>query len=277
MKKISYLSGILIVAMVISLTGCKKDKPETKELVVIKRSTGMLSTVNKTNGTLTDRFVITYNNVALTGLRGLVYDPATGKCFAGSTNDGDGYLYSIDLSTHEATLLNDNADGDWDAIADMVIASDGNILSEIYSSTLDNSALVKFNKVSGDAGTHNSLTDGTNEIWSTGGLCYGASDSQLLIGGDTEIYLSNLTGTVSATIPIIGTANIDDDETYIMDLEKDDDGTVYGMAYEYNDQNQYLVKINTATGALTEIKLLVSGSNSTLFHCLAIIPGSKLE
>jgi hypothetical protein len=62
-----------------------------------------------------------------------------------------------------------------------------------------------------------------------------------------------------------------------MDLEKDDDGTVYGMAYEYNDQNQYLVKINTATGALTEIKLLVSGSNSTLFHCLAIIPGSKLE
>jgi len=247
------------------------------ELVVIKRSTGMLSTVNKTTGTLTDKFAITYNDVALTGLRGLVYDQTTGKCYAGSTNSGDGYFYSIDLSTGEATLLNDNADGDWDAIADLVIASDGNILSVIYSGVVGNSALAKFDKVSGNSGTHYSLLDGEDEIWSTGGLCYGTSTSQLIIGGETELYVSNLTGTISETIPIVGTANIDDTETYMMDFEKDDDGTVYGMAYEYNDQNQYLVTVNTQTGALTEIKLLVNGANSTLYHCMALIPESKLQ
>ena len=52
---------------------------------------------------------------------------------------------------------------------------------------------------------------------------------------------------------------------------------VFALVYEYNDENQYLVKLNTSTGAITEIKLMASGSNSELYHCLALIPENKLD
>jgi len=268
-----------MVISAILLSGCKKkdkDNPEVNDLVVIKRSTGVLYKVDKTNGSLTEIMTITFAGEPLTGLRGLVYDPVSGKCFSGATNAGNGNFYSIDLSTGAATLLNDNANGDWDAIADLVIAPDGNILSLIYSNIYGNSALAIFNKTTGNEGTHKDLTDGTDEIWSPGGLIYGSDNTKLIVGGETCVYLSNLNGVVSDTLNTIGTVNIDDSETYVMDMEKVDND-VFGLVYEYNDQVQYLVKVNTQTGALTEIKVMASGSNSNFYHCLALIPDSKLK
>ena len=279
MRKLSNLFGVTILLVMILLSGCKKDKEDTTvdQLVMVKRATGKMYTVNMTTGAMTEVMTLTYNDAPLTGLRGLVYDPATGKCFAGATNQGNGNFYSINLATGAATLLNDNANGDWDAIADLVIAPDGNILSLIYSNIEYNSALAVFNKVSGDDGTHKILIDGTSqdELWSPGALIYGSSEAQLIVGGESEIYFSNLEGVVSSYTSLVPTANIDDSETFVMDMEKVG-STVYAMLYEYNDGNQYFVKLNTSTGVITEIKLIASGENSELYHCMALIPGDKL-
>ncbi len=279
MKKPIYFFGLAFLMAVLVLSGCKKDEETVADkLVVVKRSSGVMYTVNKTSGELTQVMNLTYNNEPLTGLRGLVYDPDTKKCYAGATNQGNGNFYSINLSTGEATLLNDNEDENWDAIADMVIAPDDNILAIIYSNTEGNSALSIFNKSTGVSGTHKAIYDVAEdeELWSPGALIYGSSQSQLIIGGYNSVYVSNLDGEVSAIIPIGNTANIDDDEIYVMDMEKVG-SSVFALVYEDNDEDQYLVKVNTSTGAITEVKLMVSGSNSELYHCLALIPENKLD
>lgn len=281
MKKFSLMAGLLLLMAITILQGCKKDKdkddPGDDSLVMVKRSTGVMYTVNSSTGSMTELMTLKYNGMPLTGLRGLVYDPATDKCYAGATNQGGGYFYSIDLATGEATLLNDNSEDDWDAIADLIIAPDNNIMAVIYSNIEYNSALAIFNKSTGVSGTHKTIyyVAEDDDLWSPGALTYGSSQSQLIIGGYNSIYVSNLDGAVSAIIPIGTTANIDDDEIYVMDMEKVG-STVYALVYEYNDEDQYLVKINTSTGTITEIKNIASGSNSNLYHCLAFIPEDKL-
>jgi len=66
-------------------------------------------------------------------------------------------------------------------------------------------------------------------------------------------------------------------DIYIMDLEKDSDGTVFAIVYDDEDSVQYLVKLDIASGNLTELKELARDSNSNFYHCLALIPTSKLN
>lgn len=279
MKKAIYAFGCLIAALTLTLSGCKKDDPEVLKLVVVKRSSGVLYTVDKTSGALTEIMTLMYNNVPLTNLRGLVYDKATGKCFASATNTGDGILYSIDISTGVATILNDNADYNWDAIADLVIAPDGNILSVIYSNLESQSALLVFNKTTGVEGTHMPLLDAEDaEVWSPGGITYGSDNSHLIIGGENEIYFSNMSGAISSSKVLQQTANMNPDgDMRVMDLEKDTDGAIYAMVYEDSDNVEYIVKVNTETGVLTEITDIATGNASALYHCMALIPESKLK
>jgi hypothetical protein len=281
MKKI-YLFVILIAATTILFTGCDKDKDETQSLVMIKRSTGVLYSVDRSTGAMTEKMTIMYNSNALTGLRGLVYDPETGKCFAGATNSGDGKFYSIDLSTGTATLLNDNSEEDWDAIADMVMAQDGNVLAIIWSNLEDGHAVATINKSTGAVGTHHLITESGSDIYSGGGICYGSNNSTILIGGEeSEIYTSGLTGgNILSKITLVPTSSMTPDgELYVMDLEKDTDGTVFAIVYDDGDEDnvQYFVKVNTSTGGLTEIRELGSGGNTNFYHCMALIPESKLN
>lgn len=280
MKKLNYVIAMLVAGLMMVQTGCNKDddkEPTGIKLVVVKRSTGDLYTVDKTSGDLTEIGSLTINGDSLIGLRGLVYDPDTEKCYGGATNDGGRGFYSINIKTGVATLLNEDTDEDWDGIADMILAADGNILANIYSNTVGNSALVVFNKSTGEDGTHNMIRVGDDDdIWSPGGLTYGSSASQVIIGGDHEIYFASTAGLVSDTTVLIATANIDDDDLYVMDLEKDTDGTVFAMLYEYSDRTQHLVKLNTSTGEITELSVLTTGGISTGYHCLAFIPASKL-
>lgn len=278
MKKIIYLIALLVVGLMVVQTGCNKDKdtPKGTKLVVVKRSTGDLYAVDKTTGDLTKIGSLTIDGEPLTGLRGLVYDPDTEKSYGSATGQGGGCFYSINISTGVATLLNGNPDNDWDGIADMILASDGNILTNLYSNIVGNSALVVFNKSTGDDGTHNEINDGDDEVWSPGGLTYGSSASQVIIGGENEIYFASTAGLVSDTTVLIPTVNIDDDDVYVMDLETDSDGAVFAMLYEYDDEVQYLVKLNTSTGEIAEMSILTTSGISNGYHCLAFIPASKL-
>jgi len=278
MKNLNCLITLLIAGLMFVQTGCNKDedKPAVIKLVVVKRSTGVLYTVDKSTGNLTQIGALTYNSEPLTGLRGLVYDPDTEKCYGGATDDGGGGFYSINISTGVATLLNDDPDDDWYGIADLLMAVDGNILASLYSKMTGNSSLVIFNKATGEDGTHNSITDGDDELETSGGLTYGSSATELILGGFDEIYYSSLTGLVSDTIPLIKTVNIDK-FVAVMDLEKDSDETVFAMLYEYDDDTQYLVKLNAGTGEISELSVLTTeGIKTGGYHCLAFIPESKL-
>ena len=277
MKKTLYtLTVIMLIASMAYFTGCSKDDSSPDQvLVLVKRSNGKLFSVNKSTGALTEIGLLTYEGDSLSGLRGLIYDPATGKAYAGATNDGGGYFYSIDLKSGVATLLNDNAESNWDGIASTLVCGDS-IITNMYSRIVSGSALTRFSKTSGNYGIHRLLNDGNGgEIWSPGGMCYGSNSSQLVIGGNNEIYLSNLSGVVSDTIPLVKTTNIDDTDVYVMTIAKES-STYYAIIFEYNQGNQYLVKINTATGVITEMGLLVNGSNSNFYHCLALVPADKL-
>ncbi|MBN2633630.1 MAG: PepSY domain-containing protein [Bacteroidales bacterium] len=66
-------------------------------------------------------------------------------------------------------------------------------------------------------------------------------------------------------------------DIYVMDLEKDDDGTIYAIVYDDEDSVQYFVKVDLNTGNLTEIKELARDSNSNFYHCMALIPANKLN
>ncbi len=278
MKKITYFFALLFAGVMLVQTGCNKDEdtPKGIKLVVVKRSTGDLYTVDKTTGDLTEIGSLTINGEPLTGLRGLVYDPDTEKCYGGATNHGGRGFYTINIKTGVATLLNEDTAEDWDGIADMILAADGNVLVNLYSNIVGESALVVFDKTTGDDGTHNEINDGDEDIWSTGGLTYGSSASQVIIGGNHEIYFANTTGLVSDTTALLPTANIDDEDVHVMDLEKDTDGTIFAMLYEYHDMDQYLVKLNTNTGEITELSVLTTAGILTGYHCLAFIPASKL-
>lgn len=279
MKK--FISIFIFAAFAaVLITGCKKDEDEGLTLVMVKRSSGVMYAIDKATGDMTAKMTIMYNGNALTGLRGLVYDPETGKCYSGATNSGDGRFYSIDLSTGEATLLNNNPDGDWDAIADLVVTSTGTIYGMIYSNIISGSAITTINKTTGALGTHYPFEDNGDELYTSGGLCFGDNQSTLLIGSDeTCIYKCGLTGgQILATYPIYHSENMNDiGDIYVMDLEKDTDGTLYAIVYDDEQTVQWLVKVNLATGELTEIKELASEENSNFYHCLALIPSSKLN
>lgn len=269
----------LILIVVFSVFSCSKDDSDSVEmsLVVVKRADGTLYNVDKTTGDLTQIGVITYQDAPLAGLRCLIWDSKTGKAYAGSTNSDNGRLYSIDMKTGVATLLNDNDPENWDGIAGMLVSGDS-LLTNMYSDIVSNSALTKFSKTTGEFGVHRMIVAGQDEeddIWSPGGLIYGSNSSQLIIGGDSEVYISDLNGIVSDTIPLVPTTNIDDSDVYVMTLAKDN-SAVYGLFWEYNDNDQYLVKFDFKTGDITEIKFLVNGGNSALYHCLALIPEDEL-
>lgn len=273
------MKSALILIVVFSVFSCSKDDSDSVEmsLVVVKRADGSLYKVDKTTGDLTQIGAITYEEAPLTGLRCLIWDSKTGKAYAGSTNDGGGRLFSINMKTGVATLLNGNDDEDWDAIAGMLVSGDS-LLTNMYSNILGNSALTKFSKTSGEYGVHRMIVAGQDEeddIWSPGGLIYGSNNSQLIIGGDSEVYISDLNGVVSDTISLVPTTNIDDSDVYVMTLAKDN-SAVYGLFWEYNDKDQYLVKFDFKTGEITELKFLVNGGNTALYHCLALIPEGEL-
>lgn len=279
MKKFLPLIGLALIAFIaINFVGCSKDDSTTSvenKLVVVKRSNGKLFTVNKTTGDLTEIGHLTLDGDSLRGLRCLVYDPATGKAYAGSTNDDNGYLYSINLKTGVATILNDNPDGNWDAIAGLLVEGDS-LIANMYSNILYNSALTRFSKTSGEYGLHRMLMDvNEDDIWSVGGTIYGSDKSHLILGGVNELYYSNNQGVVTDTIALVPTTNINDEDLYVMAMAKEK-STVYSLIYEYNEQNHYLAKIDTETGDITEISLLIHGSNQVSYHCLAIIPENVL-
>lgn len=252
---------------------------EIMELVVVKRADGKLFKVNKTTGDLTEIIALVkgVGGPALTGMRSMVYDPLTGLGFLGGTNNASAGFYSLNIKTGVATLLNGNDPDDRDGISGLLMAADGNVMANFYSGA-EGFAIATFNKTTGVLGPHYGMSDGKgSDIYSYGGIMYGSTSSQLVLGGENEIYFSNLTATISDTTVLVPSTNISSNMK-VFDLQKDKKtGIVYSIIFDYDNTGYlFLATVNTATGVITEIKQLADATQSNWYHCLAFVPKHRL-
>ena len=295
MKKLNFLFSILIAMVLIGFTSCDKDDDSSPskteyQLVVIKRGDGTIHNVNKTTGELTKIGVLkNEEGDTIKGARALDYNPETKTAYIGSTNTDSASFYKFNYKTGVADMLTTDPDNSTkDGISGVLINSSGNVLVNMYSNDVGNSAIAEFNGATGSEGTHYAFTDGVDEIWSPGGLIFGDTESEVIIGGEGEIYFSNLQGVVSDTTVLAPTANIVEG-SLVMDLAKDSNGVIYSLIFvdageplKASTNGIYLAKIDIDTGVVTEIALLsellypdiakVSPDKSNWVHCLAFIP-----
>lgn len=250
---------------------------EIEELVVIARADGKLYSINKTTGNLTEIGVIVDNSKApISGLRALEYDDATGKCFLGSTNDNNAIFYSLDITSGIATILNNNSSNSRIGISGLLMASDGNVLANINSNIVSNSAIVVFNSNTGNDGTHNKLVGVDGAEWSPGGLIYGYSTEELVIGGSGEIYFSDLNATISKIV-VLDNPSYVLQTSLVMDLARDKKTPeIYSIMLDVSTNYLHLAKIDINSGKVTWINSLADNNKDNWFHCLAFIPKHRL-
>jgi len=250
---------------------------EIEELVVIARADGKLYLIDQITGFCSEiGAIVDASKVPISGLRALNYDPYSGKCFLGSTADNNGKLYSLDIKTGLATLLNDNSSNDHSGISGLLTDSDGNVLANLYSNILNNSAVTVFNSITGDEGVHNKLGTGDVGKWSSGGLIFGYSNEELIFGGHNEIYFTNLTATVSKTVVLDNPSYVLQDSK-VMDLARYKNTTeIYSIMLDVSNSYLHLVKMDVNSGKVSWINSLADNNRDNWFHCLAFIPKHRL-
>ena len=237
-------------------------------LVIIQRDNGQVKSVNTTSGATTDLFKFTLNSNDLVNLRSLVYNRSENTFNATSTAGAGGELYEIDVISREATVLNDNANDDWDGISDLVALSDGSLLSTLKDVALDEHVLMPFSDV-GAAGTLVQFTGGTPDAGL--GLVIDSNNDRWVGDYPGEIHISDNAGAISSTLTLSADAslpNIDLTESYPQNLAWGADNVLYATIYDDTNDVTYIVEVNTTSGELS----MVSDLGSTRHHGLAGIP-----
>ena len=233
-------------------------------MVVYNRSTGVFSSINKTDGALATLGSITFNGQPLTGLRDVVYNSNNGTVYATSNanSPADGKIYSVNPKTLEATVINDNVNEDWYAIPGIEM-SNGKILGTVYWDEYnyeEYSGLVWLN-LDGTVFERKYFTyEGQPYNICCGmGLEFGTSNNEILMSYEREIVISDLNGIVSDVIELTPAGFPTEDRlgggpylAYIRCIEKDSNGILYGL-----DQNGVFGTINLETGTFNYIDKLL--------------------
>lgn len=282
MRKINALLILLFAVVFLLPAGCKKDDPDPEikyKMVMVERATGDLFTVDANAGTFTQVGHLTYNGDTLKGLRSLVYDPVNEVCYGGMTCGAPeiwGYVFTIDLKSGVATVLNSDEERDWCGITDMIINKDGDPVAVVWSSGQGASSLQSWNNTTGTPGTTYPITDGVNaDFWNKGGITYGSTVSEYIIGGVGEFHKINSQGLITETVTLQNSSTMLGANMRIMDLEIYDE-TLYAMVVNFGNVDihyQFLVEIDMESGAVTE---LIQLGESVSYHCLATVPEDQL-
>jgi len=274
MKKILYSTLLIIISVpLILLPSCgDDDDPAPKVLVVAERTTGKLYTVKKTTAERTELGIVTFNDVALSQLRGMVYNSNDKTLYASTTDDGGGTLYTIDPETLVATELNTDPDDDWYGVADLLVSSDNQILATLWHKNPTEVGLAKFS-LSGVMGPRVEFSN--QDICCGLGMVFGDDKSEVIISSyELEIYSSDLSGTVTLLTTLVpegfGTTLAED--LYIQNMVKDD-GKIYAIVYDEDLGNTHLAEVDLENEVLIEIGQLNEG-NSNRFHALMIVSES---
>ncbi|MBL7858997.1 MAG: hypothetical protein JNM57_15000 [Cyclobacteriaceae bacterium] len=273
MKKLISFAVLLLmlIPIVLPLESCNDDDDAAPiVMVVAERSSGKIFTVDKATGALAETGLVTFNEVGLTNIRAMIYNPGNQTIYASAADDGGGKIYSINPSTMVATVLNPNTNHDWYGVADLLISSDNKILASLYfDSDPSGPGLVKFS-LTGEIGTRIMFSD--DNICCGMGIVYGSSTSQVLVSSyDMEIYSSDLSGTVTLLTTLVpeGFNDTPSDDLYIQNIVKDNAGKVYAIVYDADNTDTFLASIDLTNSKLVEIGKMNTSNNR--YHALMLI------
>lgn len=252
---IKFLAMLLFVTAFVACNDDDDDNPIVINdiMVVYNSDSGMFSAINTINGTLTSIGTISFNGEVLTGLRDIVYNNSNGMIYASSRSDyNNGAIFSVNPSTLEASILNDNADDDWYALPGLEIYN-GKILATVYWDDYDNDNNLDYNEglvsLNLDGTIFNVMPlmeDGETISLNEGmGIEYTNNDTELLITRWDEIIVSDFNGNVMEIIQL-NQANFPIGESLdgIRTLETSENGVIYGI-----DRDNHFGRIDLTVGS----------------------------
>lgn len=267
-------------------------------LVAIRRQKGELIAIDLTDNSQTKLLDLTIpEGGVLKGSRGFVYDALSGKGYVSQSNNAGSKLYSVDMSTGLATILNDNTDPDfeWDSMADLAIENNSIVASGWYreltgTTTMSGHGIGYVNMSDGSIMDYFFLSDANRGA----GLALGSTSDFLYYGDQGAIQKVDLVTTVGmvTTIPfssidLTSFTNVYVDFTLssasIQNMAESSDGTVYAIVYDggydiglddggVDSDYQFLVSIDIETGEITFITTLMNNDKTNSINALAFIP-----
>lgn len=211
-------------------------------MVVYNTDTGEFSAVDLTDGSLLLLGTATYNGSDLLGLRDVVFNSADNMMYASSRATGqyhEGALFRIDPMTMQATMINDNANDDWYAVANLEM-DNGKLLGTVYWDDYNYqnySSLVRLD-LDGSIDEVIYLTYQDNEYNFSGGMAldFGDNANEFLVTDGDDIARLNINGTVTDEFELfpVGFPNNSGDRGginigYVRSLERDASGDLYGL------------------------------------------------
>ncbi len=155
-----------------------------------------------------------------------------------------GALFRIDPLTLQATMINDNANDDWDAVANLEMYQ-GKLLGTVYWDEYNYqnySSLVRL-ELDGSIDTAIYLTYEDDDYYFSGGMAldFGNNANEFLVTDGNRIAILDINGNVSDEF-ILNSEGFPNDDAgrggssvgYVRSLERDADGNLYGLDADGN-------------------------------------------
>lgn len=253
-------------------------------LVTSSRFNGKFHRVDLATGDTTFIFNASHDGSDLVDIRAFVYHYGQKKFFASQSSNPGGYLYSIDPSSMEATMINanDGANGAavWDAVVNWAVAPDDSLIA-IGDFNDDGNGIVKF----GTDGGRSLLTSEVDFCCGMG-MLYDVEKGFFTIAngwntGDQEIEIQ----TINSAGTLLGTSFIKDFQGFPDDLSsewltvksiaKAPNGDIYGLLFAYDLKRTYFVKVDLENFTIKNVKQWTV-NNSVQYNSLTFIPNYLL-
>lgn len=285
MKRKFLLLAVPLVALSLVIQSCGDDEESVKNVLITShRSTGQFYSIDVTTGETTPIFEIAQDGTTLENLRAFVYHPKEDKYFVSEAANSGGDLFSVDISTKEATLINDNNGAEpWDAVVNWAVDRDDSLIS-IGDFNGDGNGFVKFGANGGRSGRTTELSD----VCCGFGMLYDAQSGRVTFGNsdnsdDGEVIIEYYTKEGERLGGLILTKFVDFPDDAPMEnnwlntkcLAQDGNGPIFGIVYNDGSDDSYLVKIDLEALTVTYISTLGS-DNSNQYNLLAFVPQNKL-
>jgi hypothetical protein len=274
---VKFLAMLLFVTAFVACSDDDDNPPVIiNDIMVVHNSnTGIFSAINLNDGSLTSLGSFSYNGEVLEGLRDIVYNPDNNTIYASSrSNSNNGAVFSIDPTTLEATMLNDNLDDDWYAIPGLELFNNqliGTVYWDDYDNSQANEGLIWLNQDGSFNNFEPLLWQGNDlDLYEGMGIEYTSNGTELLITRYDEVIVSNLNGEVMEIIEL-DEVNFPDDEYLdgIRTLETSEDGVIYGID-RYNHFGRIDLTVGSPVGTFTYITTLTPEDDK--YVALSLIP-----
>jgi hypothetical protein len=252
-------------------------------LITSHRATGTFYKIDVKTGLTTEIFTPTLGGNSLTAIRAFVYHPKKKLFYASATSNPNGFLYTINPKTKEATVINNN-DGNggayqvWDAIVNWAVDKDDSLIA-IGDFNSDGNGIVKFGTDGG-----RSLKTKVVDFCCGLAMIYDKKTGNMLVGSgedtnnnEIDIVSINAAGTITSTSTITTFTGFNDDFPNswltLKAMVKSKNGDVYGILNNYDSGKSFFVSIDLDGEEITYISTL-GADESNMYNSLAYISAS---